>query len=73
MENFENVKRSKKEMITNNLIGGVAWGLGATIGVSIILTVWGFILNKINLVPFVGNFVLQINDFVLQNSTKLIK
>lgn len=73
MENYENVKRGKKEMIVNNLIGGVAWGLGATIGASITLAVWGFILNKINLVPFIGNFVLQINDFVLQNSTKLIK
>lgn len=73
MENYENVKRSKKEMIFNNFLGGIFWGLGATLGATILLAILGFVLAKINLVPIVGDFVSQVTNFVLQNNTKLIK
>ena len=73
MEKYEGVKRHLKDIIFNNFLGGIAWGLGATVGVSIVIAILSLILKNINLVPFVGNFVSQITNYVLQNNPQLIK
>jgi hypothetical protein len=72
-ERFEkvNVNMSTWKIIRNNIIGGVSWGLGATIGVAIILTVLSLILRQINLIPVVGTFVSDIVNFVSQNNPNL--
>ena len=73
MEKYERVRRSFKDIIFNNFVGGIAWGLGATVGVSIVIAILSLILKNINLVPFVGNFVSQITNYVLQNNPQFIK
>ena len=73
MEKYERVRRSFKDIIFNNFVGGIAWGLGATVGVSIVIAILGLILKNINLVPFIGNFVSQITNYVLQNNPQFIK
>ena len=73
MEKYEGVKRHLKDIIFNNFVGGIAWGLGATVGVSIVIAILSLILRNINLVPFIGNFVSQITNYVLQNNPQLIK
>jgi len=73
VEKYEGVKRHLKDIIFNNFVGGIAWGLGATVGVSIVIAILGLILKNINLVPFIGNFVSQITNYVLQNNPQLIK
>ncbi len=67
------VKRPLKDIVFNNFVGGIAWGLGATVGVSIVIAILGLVLKNINLVPFIGNFVSQITNYVLQNNPQLIK
>jgi hypothetical protein len=67
MERHEHVVASKKHIFFNNFLGGVAWGIGATIGATIIVAVLTFILREINLIPFVGDFVTNIAERVLQN------
>lgn len=73
MEKYEKVKRPLKDIIFNNFVGGIAWGLGATVGVSIVIAILSLISKNINLVPFIGNFVSQITNYVLQNNPQLIK
>ncbi len=73
MEKYERVGRPFKDIIFNNFLGGIAWGLGATVGVSIVIAILSLILKNIDLVPFVGNFVSQITNYVLQNNPHLIK
>jgi len=73
VEKYEGVKRHFKDIILNNFVGGIAWGLGATVGVSIVIAILSLILKNINLVPFIGNFVSQITNYVLQNNPQLIK
>lgn len=73
MEKYEGVERHLKDTILNNFLGGIAWGLGATVGVSIVIAILGLILKNINLVPFIGNFVSQITNYVLQNNPQLVK
>lgn len=68
MQKFEEVKRSKKDIIINNFLGGIAWGLGATIGVSLILVILGFIASKANFIPVIGVFISNILDVVLKTN-----
>lgn len=73
METHETIHKSKKQIIINNFIGGIAWGLGATIGVTIFFTILGFILGKINWIPFIGDFVTKVNVYVSQKSLNLLQ
>lgn len=73
MQPHEAIHKNRKEIIINNFIGGISWGLGATIGFSVIFGILGIILKKINLIPIIGNFVSQITSFVLQNNPHLLK
>lgn len=63
------VQYSKREIFVNNLIGGIAWGLGATVGISLLLTILGLFLHYINFVPFIGSYITSIVDYVNQNRT----
>lgn len=64
MDKYEQVKASKKSIITNNLLGGVAWGIGATVGATMLLAILGFILSKFDTAPFVGDYVSQVARYV---------
>lgn len=73
MERHEIIHKNKKQIIINNFIGGIAWGLGATIGVAIFFTILGFLLSKINWIPFIGDFVTKVNVYVSQKSLNLLQ
>jgi hypothetical protein len=71
MEKHEAVHKNKRELFVNNFIGGIAWGLGATVGLALVLTALGIVVKQINLVPFVGSFVADVVNFVLSNNPEL--
>lgn len=74
LQPFENSsKLSKREIIVNNFFGGIAWALGATVGLSFIFTLLGIIAKHVNLVPYVGSFVSQVINFVLINNPNFHK
>jgi len=66
MQNYDKVNESLKDIIIRNFMGGIAWGLGATIGLALILAILGFILKRVNYVPIVGDFVSQVTHYVYQ-------
>lgn len=73
MEKHESLHRSKKEIFFNNFIGGIAWGLGATVGFSLVLAILGIIIKNVNLVPFVGSFVSDVLNFVISKNPALLR
>lgn len=73
MERHEQIHKNRLEIFLNNFLGGIAWGLGATVGVSIFFAIFAFLLSKINLIPFFGNFVSGIITYVLQSNPHLLK
>lgn len=74
LQPYENSsKLSKKEILLNNFFGGIAWSLGATVGLSFIFTLLGILAKHVNLVPFVGSFVSQVINFVLANNPNFHK
>lgn len=73
MEKHEQIVANRKTVFFNNFLGGIAWALGATVGLSIIVAFTGLILKNINLVPYVGNFVSGVLNYVLQNNPHLVR
>ena len=72
MDRHESFHKNKKEIFVNNFIGGIAWALGATVGLAIIFIILGLIVKNINLVPFVGNFVADVINFILSKNPNLL-
>ena len=72
MERYEEVKTNRGHIFLNNFLGGFAWALGATIGLAIIFVVLGIITKNINLVPYVGNFVADVINFVISKNPHLM-
>jgi len=74
MEPHEAVHKKKRSQIfLDNFLGGIAWALGATVGLAVIVTLLGFILKNINLVPFVGGFIADIINFVIAKNPQIIQ
>jgi hypothetical protein len=71
-DRYDHVKESKKEIFFNNVIGGVAWGIGATVGAAIILTAAGILLSKVNTIPLVGNYVENVLLYISENQNTAI-
>ncbi len=72
-EKFENVKHSKRIIFVNNFTGGIAWALGATVGLAVIFIALGIIVKNINLVPYVGSFVADVINFVISKNPQLAR
>lgn len=60
----DKIYRSRKIIFMDNLIGGVAWGIGATFGLALILAIVGFILGQLNWVPF----IVDINKYIAEQA-----
>lgn len=71
MQNYEKITMSKRQIIVNNFLGGIAWGLGATIGLAILLTIIGFAISKIDWIPIVGNTIYNGFNQALKNNPGL--
>ena len=71
-EKYEGVKRNRKEIFTNNFVGGLAWGIGATLGLSFLIALLGLLVKYIDLVPYIGNFVSQIIEFIINKNPELL-
>jgi len=64
-------KLSRSEIIINNFMGGISWGLGATVGLSLFFVVLGVLSKEVNLVPVVGTFVSQVINYILTTNHNL--
>lgn len=60
-----------KKILWNNFVAGIAWALGATLGISIILATLGLIGKSIDFVPIVGSFISDVIDFILATNPKI--
>jgi hypothetical protein len=64
-------KLSRKEIILNNFLGGISWGLGATVGLSLFFVFLGILAKEVNLVPIVGSFASQVLNYILATNHNL--
>ncbi len=64
----EKIYLSRKQIFINNLIGGIGWAIGSTIGISVIVALLTFMFSHINLVPVIGNWVADISKVVQEKN-----
>lgn len=69
----DRIYKNRRTIFTDNLIGGIGWGIGGAIGLAIVLAVSAVFIGNIGFVPVIGDFILNINDYVLQKNPQLIK
>lgn len=62
MQPHEKVSRpvSKRQMILNNFLGGIFWGIGSALGAILLLALLGFIVSKLDFVPIIGDFMAEV-------------
>lgn len=73
MTQHEQVYRGIKKMMYNNFLGGIAWGLGASIGVAIIFSLVTFVLANINFVPIVGDFFAEVGTYIESKQSNTLR
>ncbi len=64
-------KLSRNEILINNFLGGISWGIGATVGLSLFFVLLGIIAKEVNLVPVVGSFASQVFNYILATNPHL--
>lgn len=65
-QKYDEVKARRHDIIINNFLGGLAWALGTTVGLSVVVALAGLALRQISVIPILGNMVLQVEQFVAQ-------
>lgn len=56
-----------------NFLGGLAWGFGTVIGATVVVTLLLWVLQVVNVVPFIGNFVSGIMDVVNKSQSMRLR
>ncbi|KKS65347.1 hypothetical protein A3A14_02695 [Candidatus Daviesbacteria bacterium RIFCSPLOWO2_01_FULL_43_38] len=59
-----NLGRERREIMLANFLGGLAWGFGTVIGATVVVALLLWIMQVVNIVPFVGDFVSGIVEVV---------
>ena len=72
MEKNEQVNKTRRQIFINNFLGGIAWALGATIGFALVVAILTPIVKHVNLIPFVGNFVSNVIQFIADKNPNLL-
>lgn len=54
-----NLHLSRKQILINNFLGGLAWGLGSVIGATVVVAILGYILKALGVFSGIGNFFTQ--------------
>lgn len=49
--------KSRKHILTDNFLGGMAWGLGSVIGATIIVGLLGVAIVRTKSIPLIGDIV----------------
>ena len=66
------IYKKKRHIMLDNFLGGIAWGLGTVVGISLIAVILGFLISKIDLIPIIGDWlanVLRYTQASLNRST----
>lgn len=60
-------KSSRRDIMFNNFIGGIFWAVGTVFGLALIFGVLGIVSRYVNLIPFIGDFIAEIIDYLKFN------
>lgn len=59
-KHYIEIPGSAKKKFINGLLGGLGWGVGLTLGTSILLVLIGFFVSRVDFVPILGQFLADV-------------
>lgn len=59
-EDHLRIYKKKRHIMLDNFLGGIAWGLGTVVGISLIAVIAGFLISKIDLIPIIGDWLANV-------------
>ncbi|HWQ95498.1 MAG TPA: DUF5665 domain-containing protein [Gammaproteobacteria bacterium] len=69
-DHHNDIHRSRKKMLLDNFVGGIAWGFGTVIGGTLVILLIGYILSKVELIPIIGDWMHAITQEVQRHTIK---
>lgn len=67
---FERTYGNWKGIAGRSFVSGIFTGLGATIGVAIVFVMVGYLLKYLGVIPVVGDFFKQLDEFLKLSITR---
>jgi hypothetical protein len=52
--------KSKWRLFSDNLVGGIGWGIGTILGAGLLFVLLGLTMARIRAIPFIGEFVYNV-------------
>lgn len=62
----EKIYKTRQQLFLDNLLGGIAWGVGSVIGATLVIGILGFSIAQLKTVPFLGDVVAVIIHEITQ-------
>lgn len=60
IEPHEKIYKSRQQIFLDNIIGGIAWGVGSVVGATLVISMIGFLLARLENFPFIGDIAHNI-------------
>lgn len=73
MEPYEKVERSRKDIIVNNFLGGLFWGIGSTVIFVLLTIISGIIISKIDVPKLMSGFLTSTVQSTAKENPQLFK
>lgn len=68
---FLRIYNSKRRMLGFQFLRGLAFGFGSVVGASIVVSIVGFILNQMEVVPIIGEWAKQLASEIMTQSERV--
>lgn len=68
-EKSQAIYKTRKQLVFDNFLSGIAWGVGSGLGATLVLTLIGFILAQSQELPFIGQ-IIENFIYTLEQATK---
>lgn len=62
----ERIYKSRKQLLIDNILAGIAWGVGTVIGATVVIGIIGFTISQLKTVPFLGDVVKVVVNEITQ-------
>lgn len=59
---YERVQRSWKQLLLNNFLGGLAWGVGSVLGATVLVVSLGYLIATTRQLPLIGEVIDVVVD-----------
>jgi hypothetical protein len=62
------IELNQRKKLVNSFAAGIFFGVGSAIGATIVFGLIIFVLGQLNTVPFVGEYIQDIVDYIQQST-----